>query len=94
MRWRSPNAIRFGVRLIFRGIWDSGICESKRVAMTPAELRALRERLGLSQGELAKRLGIDRNSVWRKEHGQRAITERDCIMLRQIEKDGAPSASS
>ena len=57
--------------------------------MKPAELRALRERLGLSQGELAKRLGIDRNSVWRKEHGQRAITERDVIMLRQIEKDGA-----
>jgi DNA-binding transcriptional regulator YiaG len=89
MRWRSPNAIRFGVRLIFRGIRDSGICESKRVAMTPAELRTLRERLGLSQGELAKHLGIDRNSVWRKEHGQRAITERDVIMLRQIEKDGA-----
>ena len=90
MRWRSPNAIRFGVRLIFRCIRGSGICESKRVvAMTPAELRALRERLGLSQGELAKRLGIDRNSVWRKEHGQRAITERDVIMLRQIEKDGA-----
>ena len=88
MRWRSPNAIRFGVRLIFRGIRYSGICESKR-AMTPAELRALREHLGLSQGELAKRLGIDRNSVWRKEHGQRAITERDCIMLRQIERDGA-----
>lgn len=57
--------------------------------LTPAELRALRERLGLSQGELAKRLGIDRNSVWRKEHGQRAITERDVIMLRQIEKDAS-----
>ena len=89
MRRGSTNAIRFGVCLIFRCIRYSGICESKRVAMTPAELRALRERLGLSQGELAKRLGIDRNSVWRKEHGQRAITERDCIMLRQIEKDGA-----
>ena len=89
MRWGSPNAIRFGVCLIFRCIRGAEICESKRVAMTPAELRALRERLRLSQGELAKRLGIDRNTVWRKEHGQRAITKRDCIMLRQLEKDGA-----
>lgn len=57
--------------------------------MTPTEFRALRERLGLSQGELAKLIGIDRNSVWRKEHGQRAITERDVIMLKQLEKDSA-----
>lgn len=39
--------------------------------MTPAELRARREALGLSQAELARRLGVAANTWWRWEQGQR-----------------------
>jgi transcriptional regulator with XRE-family HTH domain len=42
-------------------------------AWTGADLRAARERLGLSQAALAERLGIDRVSVARMEIGTRAI---------------------
>lgn len=37
--------------------------------MTPAELVARRESLGLGQSALARRLGISVVTVWRWEHG-------------------------
>lgn len=54
--------------------------------MTPAELRALRERLNLSQSDLAQLLGYKSGAmhIWRKESGRQAITQRDVIMLRTI----------
>lgn len=39
--------------------------------MTPAELIAAREALGLTQSALARRLGLSVNAVWRWEHAQR-----------------------
>jgi len=35
------------------------------------ELKALREGLGLTQGAMAEALGVQRNTVWRAEHGRR-----------------------
>ena len=53
--------------------------------MTPAEFRAVRERLGLTQVALAQALGITATSVARKERGEQAIVERDVLALRALE---------
>ena len=41
--------------------------------MTPEEIRAARERLGMSQGRIAQRLGVDRGTWHRWERGRQAI---------------------
>jgi transcriptional regulator with XRE-family HTH domain len=38
--------------------------------MTPAEIRATREALGLTLAQLAHALGVDTATVWRWEHGK------------------------
>ena len=43
--------------------------------MTGNELRQVRERLGLTQVELAARVGLDSNSVARQERGEVMIRE-------------------
>jgi len=43
--------------------------------MEGEELRRIRERLGLTQAEMADRLGIHSNSLARLERGERAISE-------------------
>lgn len=43
--------------------------------MTGPHCRRLRRRLGLTQVELAARLGVAGNTVWRWEAGQRQIPE-------------------
>ena len=52
--------------------------------MTPAEFRAVRERLGLTQVALAEALGITATSVARKERGEQEIVERDVLALRAL----------
>lgn len=41
--------------------------------MTPAEYRALRDQLGLTQVELAEALGVTSNTIARRERGELAI---------------------
>lgn len=53
--------------------------------MTPAEFRAVRERLGLTQVALAEALGITATSVARKERGEQEIVKRDVLALRALE---------
>lgn len=43
--------------------------------MTPAQLKAIREKLGLSQAALADTLGVQRNTVVRWEMGMHPIPE-------------------
>ena len=43
--------------------------------MTPVELRAIRKGLGLTQTELAARVGVHLRSVQKWEAGERAISE-------------------
>lgn len=54
--------------------------------MTPQELRAIRERLGLTQTQFADALGIAKNSVWRMENGRQIITERTAKQVRALER--------
>jgi transcriptional regulator with XRE-family HTH domain len=46
-------------------------------AVIAAAVRAERERAGLSQEEVARRLGVDRSQVARIESGKRAISLTD-----------------
>lgn len=55
--------------------------------MTPQELRAIRERLGLTQTQLADALGVAMNSIWRMENDRQAITERTAKQVRALERE-------
>ena len=41
--------------------------------MTPAVLTEQREALHLTQAELARVLGVSKNTIWRWEHHERAL---------------------
>lgn len=49
--------------------------------LTPAELRARRLALGFSQPQLAKRLGVSTNTVWRWERGVMEIAAPRMLAL-------------
>ena len=55
--------------------------------MTGKALRAARSRLKLTQGELAKRLGVQKNTVWRWENEQRHIPETVVKLLEFLRKE-------
>jgi DNA-binding transcriptional regulator YiaG len=62
--------------------------------MSPDEIRATRERLGLTQTEAAQRLGVSENTWARWERGELGIhpaRERD---LERLGKGGQPAAGS
>ncbi|MER3448145.1 MAG: transcriptional regulator [Candidatus Dadabacteria bacterium] len=50
--------------------------------MTPEELRQIRLRLGLSQMELAERLGVSISTVLSWEKGRRAISHVVALAIR------------
>jgi transcriptional regulator with XRE-family HTH domain len=52
--------------------------------MTPADYRQLRERLGLTQGELAELVGVALNTVSRRELGQLPIQREAELALRFV----------
>lgn len=43
--------------------------------MTPAQMKSVRSRLGMSQAQFAKALGVERNTVARWENGRRKISK-------------------
>jgi len=59
--------------------------------MTPAEFKASRKHLGLTQTELGQALGYGHSEqsakamVWAKEHGRRPVTQRDALALEALE---------
>ena len=55
--------------------------------MTSDELKDLRAELGLTQPELAKRLGVARNTVTRWEMGTRGIPEPVARLLEFLRKE-------
>jgi DNA-binding transcriptional regulator YiaG len=54
--------------------------------VTPAELRAWRTRLRLSQERLAHELGVTFTTVWRWEKGQRPVPHMVQLAMREIER--------
>lgn len=61
--------------------------ESRIPLMTKEELKSFRERLGLSQEELARDLRVARNTISRWELGNSKIPEFLDLALRSIEID-------
>lgn len=53
-------------------------------AMTPTEFRTLRLRMGITQAELAQRMGVTDRSVRRYEAGDCLITETIAILLKML----------
>ncbi|HHA1396866.1 helix-turn-helix domain-containing protein [Enterobacter soli] len=62
--------------------------QEKKVAMTGEQIRALRTREHLSQGQLAKRLYISPNSVQKWERGVTQPKGAALAMLELIDKKG------
>jgi DNA-binding transcriptional regulator YiaG len=52
--------------------------------MTPAGLKRIRRELGLTQEELAARLGVQRETVARWETGARGIAEPIARLVRRV----------
>jgi transcriptional regulator with XRE-family HTH domain len=55
--------------------------------MKPEQLRRLRQKLGLTQEELALEVGVARNSVARWERGEMAISEPAARLIQRIADD-------
>jgi putative transcriptional regulator len=52
--------------------------------VSPDEFRRLRQRLGLTQEQVAQRLGVTLGAVSRWEHGQRRISEPAARLLQLL----------
>jgi DNA-binding XRE family transcriptional regulator len=55
--------------------------------MNGADLKQLRDALGMTQEALARRLGVDRVTVVRYEKGQLQITQTVELALKQIQTE-------
>jgi DNA-binding transcriptional regulator YiaG len=60
--------------------------------MRPDELKRIRSRLGLTQTQLAVRLGVTQNTVARWEIGDRRITPPMAQLIERIAKEVKPKA--
>ena len=58
---------------------------------SPLEVKLLRQRLGMSQAELADELGVTEYSVWRWENAKRPVTKAHTRHLRRIAPIGSGS---
>ena len=52
--------------------------------MTRGEVRRARERLELTQRQLAARVGVAENTVWRWEAGERTVGGSAAILIRLL----------
>lgn len=59
--------------------------------MNGVEMKALRQRAGLSQAALAQALGMSRESIGRMERSTDAVERRTELALRYISENGLPS---
>lgn len=54
--------------------------------MSPKEYKTIREKLALTQGGLAARLGVSRKTVNSRETGATRITEEAALAIRALRK--------
>lgn len=59
--------------------------------MTPAELKAARTRLGLSQTRLAALLGVEQSTVWRWESGENHVPAPVAAFMRHLLDEHGPA---
>lgn len=60
--------------------------------MTAEEYKQVRKELGLEQKELAEELGVDKSTIWRREHGRLAIDrEAEHAILRLRDQKLTPT---
>jgi putative transcriptional regulator len=71
----------------------SGI-KARRLAQTAVDVRALRERLGLTQEQFALRFAIDLDALQNWEQGRREPEPTVVAYLRVIERDPAAAAKA
>ena len=55
--------------------------------MTPTELKKARQKMGLTQSQLADKLGVQRLAVVRMENGDRSITKTTEILIGYLLKE-------
>jgi len=71
--------------------FHEGACQGRYqwylMFMTPEELKALRARLGLTQQELAEKVGVARNTINRWEMGIRSIPEPVVRLMDYLTKE-------
>lgn len=60
--------------------------QCKLLFMDNSELKLRRERLGLTQGELAEILGVAGNTIWRYEKGSTEIPKHMEFTLESLER--------
>jgi len=76
-------------------ILDSVTLSLDNRAMTPDEVKALRQRLELTQEGFAKRLGVTRRTVIRLENGQvDRQYDRTLKALQRLARQAAPHSES
>ncbi len=80
----------------FKSMNDGAVCELVPV-ITPDEIRALRKKLNLSQGDLAKRLGIDVRVLqnWEGESGKPSGVARALLrnLIKTIKQKNDPTVA-
>ena len=54
--------------------------------MSPAEYKAIRKKLALTQGGLAARLGVTRKTINSRETGATLITEEASLAIRALKR--------
>ncbi len=59
--------------------------------MTGDEVRRLRQRLGLTQAQLAERIGVHQNSLARWERGELGIRESAARLMRILAERTPPA---
>ena len=57
--------------------------------MNCEEVKAVRRKLGLTQVEFAKQVGVRRNTVWRWEAGTLTVGTTAAILIRLLAKQAA-----
>ena len=68
--------------------------KARRLAQTAVDVRALRERLGLTQEQFALRFAIDLDALQNWEQGRREPEPTVVAYLRVIERDPAAAAKA
>ena len=56
-------------------------------------IKVYRESLGLTQKEMAQKIGISKQSYWNKENGRRKFNDKEKKIIRDIIRDYVPNVT-